>query len=123
MSEGFVHRLLRDIGRAEVRAMNEEERMKFTVEELEEIGRQVMAADEQADRKESLAAQALEILGRQVMDLRGQFAVSDGDPVWFSAWPGERKHSYVVTLKSDAGWKATAIIDITITDAEPGEGA
>jgi hypothetical protein len=46
MSEGFVHHLLRDIGRTEVRAVNEEERMKFTVEELKEIGRQIMAADE-----------------------------------------------------------------------------
>jgi hypothetical protein len=80
-----------------------------------------------SDERDEVAAEALRILGRQIMDLRGQFAVSDGDPVWFGVQPGrrayEQDYSYTVILKSDAGWKATAIIDITVTDAEPAEEA
>lgn len=72
--------------------------------------------------RDNVAAEALRIVGRQIIDIRGQFAVSDGDPAWFSVWPGERDDSYVITLKSDAGWSATVVVDVTVTDATPGEG-
>jgi hypothetical protein len=72
--------------------------------------------------RDDVAAKALRVIGRQILSIREQFAVSDGDPVWFGVLPGERDGSYVIAMKSDAGWSATVIVDITVTDATHGEG-
>jgi hypothetical protein len=72
-----------------------------------------------SDRREEVAERAMLVLGRQISGIREQFAVHDGDPVWFGVLPGERDGSYVVAMKSSAGWSAAAVVDITITDAVP----
>jgi hypothetical protein len=74
-----------------------------------------------SSRREEVAERAMLVLGRQISGIRERFAVHDGDPVWFGTAPGERDGSYVVAVRSDAGWSAVATVDITITDATPGE--
>lgn len=125
MSEGFVHRLLRDIGRAEVRAVNEEERMKFTVEELEEIGRQVMAADEQAEREERMSnvpvAEAVEAIGRALTAMDNEWDDGGDEPMFLTVRSGKHRGSWDVTVTGDTGWAVDAVVTVNVVEARKGE--
>jgi hypothetical protein len=100
MSEGFVHHLLRDIGRAEVRAVNEEERMSNVP-----------------------VAEAVEAIGRALTAMDNEWDDGGGDEdMLLTVRRGKRNGSWKVTVTGDTGWAVDAVVTVNVVEARKGEG-
>jgi hypothetical protein len=100
--------------------------MKFTVEELEEIGRQIMAADEQAEREESIingfVEQAVKVIGRALAAMDNEWDDGGDEPMFLTVRSGKHRGSWEVTVTGDTGRAVDTVVTVNVIEARKGEG-